>query len=65
MPLPEEIKLTFEISKMHFPLKFIGDMKIDNNEGKIPEQGVVKIIYSDYKVNQGLDDSVFIEEDSK
>lgn len=55
--LPDTAVIFFDISKSrmsHFPM---GSKKL-----KKGSTGSVKIIYSNYKINQGLDDSVFEEE---
>ena len=63
LPLPEEIQITFDIEKISFPLKFMGDMKVENKGGgSNPEPASVTIKYTHYKVNIGLNDQIFVEE---
>jgi len=55
--LPDSAIFFFDVSKSRMPHFSIGSKK-----PKKPMTGNVKIIYSDYKINEGLDDSIFEEE---
>ncbi|HLF33537.1 MAG TPA: hypothetical protein VI583_04840 [Cyclobacteriaceae bacterium] len=62
MPLPDSVRITFEVDKLSFPLKFMGNMKVDAPEAEAPDQASVTIRYSNYKVNTGLKDDIFNEQ---
>ncbi len=55
--LPDTTVVFFDISKSRMSHFSMGANKL-----KKRSTGSVKIIYSNYKINQGLDDSVFVEE---
>jgi outer membrane lipoprotein-sorting protein len=63
--LPVEMKISFEIQGMDIPSKFIGNME-EPDTGKINAQnrktGAVYITFSNYRINKGIDDKVFTEE---
>lgn len=61
LPLPDEIRITFEVEKLRFPLKFIGNVNIDTPVSEMPDQATVTIKYTEYKVNTGLKDEIFNE----
>jgi outer membrane lipoprotein-sorting protein len=64
-PLPNKITFAFEIPKPQY-MQDPRNKKIETEkqiEQKPPEKGTVQITYSNYKVNQGLSDSIF--EDKK
>ena len=63
MPLPDEMRITFEVAKLRFPLKFMGNVQVDEREGQVADQATVIIKYSGYQVNTGLKDDIFIEND--
>ena len=62
--LPSQTQISFEIQEMKVPLRFFGNIKVDKDKIEDGSEGKVTIIYSDYRINQGLKDEVFIEEDS-
>ena len=59
--LPDSIRINFDVQKLHFPLKFMGNIKVDDQDNQAGKEGSVIIRYSDYKVNDGVEDSVFNE----
>jgi hypothetical protein len=62
MPLPDSVRITFDVDKLSFPLKFMGNIKVDAPGAEAPDQASVTITYSNYKVNTGLKDDIFKEE---
>lgn len=61
--LPSSLVFSFNISKLNIPKRFsegIGDDKTDTTSNK-PAIGKVYIGYFNYKVNQGIPDSLFEE----
>lgn len=62
--LPIQTQISFEIQQMKVPLRFFGNVKFDKEKIEDGSEGKVTIIYRDYKINQGLKDELFIEEDS-
>jgi len=64
-PLPDEIQIKFDVEKLHFPLKFMGNVKIDDTQNLTPEDATVTIKYSEYKINVGLSDDQFIEKEQE
>jgi outer membrane lipoprotein-sorting protein len=64
--LPSEMKITFEMAHFNIPLKFIGKpMEIDKQKLKKKEKktGVVFIRFSNYKVNAGIGDDIFDDDE--
>ncbi len=64
--LPTQMTVSFEIEKLSIPLKFIGKtagMEIDKNKMGDKQEGKVYIRFSNYRVNQTLDDALFREEE--
>ena len=62
-PLPEKITFSFEVPKLQY-LQDPREKKLETekkNEPKQTDKGTVTITYTDYKVNQGLPDSIFQE----
>ncbi|MCB2220157.1 MAG: hypothetical protein KQI35_07150 [Bacteroidetes bacterium] len=63
--LPASMVVSFKIEKLSIPLKFIGKtagMEIDKTKMGEEQEGKVYIRFSNYIINQSLDDSVFVEE---
>ncbi len=66
-PLPSSMIFSFNIQKMQMPEEITGDISGDDNSEKENQHkgrtttGKVYINYSDYKVNEGIPDSVFEE----
>ncbi|MCD4737516.1 MAG: hypothetical protein K8R53_15855 [Bacteroidales bacterium] len=62
-PLPSRIDILFEIGNFQLPTKLIGDREEAKKKTKrnLDGKGIVKLIFSNYKINQGLDDSIFGE----
>jgi outer membrane lipoprotein-sorting protein len=62
-PLPDKITFSFEVPKLQY-LQDPREKKIEpekKEEQKQNDKGTVTITYSNYKVNQGLPDSIFQE----
>ena len=63
--LPSEVKLTFRVSEIQIQKTITGDLN-ENEEPRRkrdePMTGTVIINYENYKVNQGLEDSLFVKE---
>ncbi len=57
--LPSELKVYFDFSEVE------GDPTKKRRNRNIPEnfKGEITITYRDYKINQGIDDAIFIEEE--
>jgi len=64
--LPASMVFTFAIEDMHFPTGITGDSNSEDNDEKEKEEkektGKVFVNYSNYKINQGLSDSLFEDE---
>ncbi len=58
--LPDSATFFFDVSKSRMP-----HFPISQNKHKKSMTGNAKIIYSDYKINEGLDDSIFEEKIEK
>lgn len=59
--LPETTKVTFDIQQVDIPLKFIGNLKVDQKKAGERAQGSVSLVYSNFKINGAIPDSVFEE----
>jgi hypothetical protein len=62
--LPVQTAITFEISRMQLPLKYLGRFDIDPQKLSDKVQGTVTLTYSHFKVNEGIDEDVFRQEDT-
>jgi len=64
--LPASMIFTFDIEDMHFPTGITGDSNSEDNDEKEKEEkektGKVFVNYSNYKINQGLSDDLFVDE---
>jgi len=64
--LPASMIFTFAIEDMHFPTGISGDSNSEDNDETEKEEkektGKVYINYSNYKINQGLSDDLFVDE---
>lgn len=67
-PLPSKMVFSFNIDKMNFPSSMMGSTDTRKRQQKKPDdsltKGKVYVDYSDYKVNSGIPDS-FFDEDNK
>ncbi|UCH20628.1 MAG: hypothetical protein JSU83_19145 [Deltaproteobacteria bacterium] len=66
--LPAEMKITFQMAHFNIPLKFIGKpLEIDRQklEKKEKKTGVVYIRFSNYKINAGVSDDIFDEDEER
>ncbi len=66
-PLPSRMVFSFDVSKMNVP-HMGGDMQdSDRSKSKKPKvtKGTVDVIYSNYKVNRGIDGSLFEDKKEK
>lgn len=67
--LPAQMVFSFDVSKMNIPNNIGGDTHDDRDEPKKKKvkltQGTVKVIYTNYKVNLGIDDALFEEKKEK
>ncbi len=64
-PLPDEIKISFDVGKLQFPLKFMGDVQVNDRQDRKPEDANVIIKYTDYIVNEGVSDAIFMKDSTK
>jgi hypothetical protein len=62
--LPVQTAITFEISRAQLPLKYLGRLKIDPQKMGDKAQGTVTLTYSQFRVNEGIDEAVFREADT-
>jgi hypothetical protein len=62
--LPVQTAITFEISRTQLPLKYLGRLKIDPQKLGDKAQGTVTLTYTQFRVNEGIDEAVFREEDT-
>lgn len=64
-PLPSAMEFSFNIDKMNFPSSMMGNTDTRKRQQKKPAdsltKGKVYVEYSDYKVNRGIPDSLFDE----
>jgi len=68
LTLPSEMKISFEIENLKIPLKFIGKtqgINIDSKKAKGKQEGQVYIRFSNYEINQRIDNSVFEDNTTK
>ncbi|NCQ18056.1 MAG: hypothetical protein COW85_06900 [Ignavibacteria bacterium CG22_combo_CG10-13_8_21_14_all_37_15] len=67
--LPAQMVFSFDVSKMNIPNNFGGNGHDDPDQPKRKKnkltKGTVKVIYSNYKVNLGIADSIFDEKKEK
>ncbi|PKP52042.1 MAG: hypothetical protein CVT92_10845 [Bacteroidetes bacterium HGW-Bacteroidetes-1] len=59
--LPVETKVMFDISQVDIPMKFIGNLKVDQKKAGERSKGVVTLNYSNFKINGDIPDQVFEE----
>lgn len=68
-PLPSSMEFSFDVSSLNIPRGFATDApkKDDKKKDKKAKltRGRVTVTYKDYKVNKGLNDSIFKEEEKK
>lgn len=61
--LPSEVRLKFSVSEIQIPKAMTGEFNNDENEERRnnnePMTGTVIVKYSNYKINQGIKDSLF------
>jgi hypothetical protein len=60
--LPDRLEVEFELSKLDLPMGMDGSLEFDlpnKNKADKKTTGNVQIQYSNYLVNQGIDDSIF------
>ena len=65
--LPSMVKFLFNSGNLQIPSGISGNMDGDggNNDSKESISGSIIIDYNNYKVNQGLDDSIFRDQENK
>jgi hypothetical protein len=61
--LPVQTVITFEMNRTQLPLKYLGRLKIDPQKLGDQAQGTVTLSYSKFRVNEGIDETVFQEEE--
>jgi len=61
--LPSKAKFFFNMAKIGHAAMFNNSKNNDSNKEKKGISGTVIIKYSNYLINQGLDDSIFVEEE--
>jgi len=61
--LPQKLVVEFEVKDMNMPKSMTGEMpkKEKSRTGKEDKKGKVTITYSNYLVNKGIDDKVFLK----
>jgi len=61
--LPKRLTVAFDVKEMNMPKTFTGEIpkKDKSGDGKEGKKGKVTIFYSNYRVNTGLNDKLFIE----
>lgn len=59
--LPSSLMFSFDVSKLNIPKRFSGGTDKGGNENYKPNPGKVYINYSNYVVNKGIPDSVFVK----
>ena len=61
--LPSEVRLKFSVNEMQIPKTITGEFNNNEENGRKeknePMSGMVIVKYSNYKINQGLKDSLF------
>jgi hypothetical protein len=60
--IPVETKISFEISQIDIPMKFIGNLKVDKKKAGEKSSGTVTLKYSNFKINGEIPDEVFSDE---
>ncbi len=63
-PVPSRITITFDVDKLKFPLKFMGDIDTSSSPDTTQQEGKVIIKYSDYKINSGVPEDIFNDDTS-
>jgi hypothetical protein len=63
--LPVQTVITFEISRMPLPLKYVGRLKVDLHKLGDKAQGTVTLTYTNFRVNDGSAERGFVEEETK
>lgn len=68
-PLPSQMLFSFDVSKMNMPGQIETENQDDPDHSKRKKtkltKGTVKVIYKNYKINAGVDDSIFEEKKEK
>jgi len=62
--LPVQTAITFEINRTQLPLKYLGRFQIDPQKLGDKAQGTVTLTYTQFRVNEGIDEAVFRETDT-
>ena len=62
-PLPDSIRVKFEVSEFRLPLRFMGKVNVDHSKVRDEKMGEVILRYSEFDVNREMDHSLFTEED--
>lgn len=60
--IPVETRISFEISQIDIPMKFIGNLKVDKKKAGEKSSGMVTLKYSNFKINGAIPDEVFSDE---
>jgi hypothetical protein len=61
--LPAQTVITFEISRMQLPLKYLGRLKVDPQKLGNKAQGTVTLTFTNFKVNEGIAATGFAPEE--
>ena len=61
--LPVQTVITFEISRMQLPLKYLGRLKVNPQKLGDKAQGTVTLTFTNFKVNEGMAATGFAPED--
>lgn len=59
--IPVETKISFEISQIDIPMKFIGNLKVDKKKAGEKSSGAVTLKYSNFMINGEIPDAVFTD----
>ena len=61
--LPVQTVISFEISRMQLPLKYLGRLKVNSQKLGDKAQGTVTLTFTNFKVNEGMAATGFAPED--
>src|SRR4030095_11944577 len=63
--LPVQTAITFEISRMQLPLKYVGRLKVNPQKLGDKAQGTVTLTFTNFKVNEGIAATEFAPEEAR
>lgn len=59
--LPVTTTVSFDLQQIDIPMKFIGNLKVDQKKAGERTKGSVSLRYSNFKINESIPDTVFNE----